>query len=318
MNSWQIVEALAARFRDLDVSAGDHVALASTRTSRVAVVDATRLALASLGAEVIDVVHDCTPAAEGQTWSANPAVAATLAAAPVVVDCDGLAWLRPPSMIDRNDDDARVVVLDETEPGTLAALPVEPGLDAALAKMVARLRRGGQLRIGSPDGTTLLVDLAASQVVGLGRSGALASPAGGIVFVYPAAAAVTGRLVVGATETSLPHMGPVGERLDLNVVHDQVIDADDGGPIGRLLRTGPTARRHENRVRGIALGLRAPVPGAPAGGPMLHRSRLGSVTVALGGHSGLGGLAAHTFEWSLSRCTTSIDDEDVVRNGAMV
>lgn len=246
---WTWIRRYAEQLGACALGAGDTVVVLSETRSRASVVDTARLAAQSLGAHVVDVVL-ATPPNPGplpiRSTGASRAVAhhrsavAACAAADLVVDCTVEGLLHAPELGDILAGGARVLMISDEHPEHTERWPLDPGLADRVARGLALAEAATTMRVTSPHGTDLTVDLAGAVRAGshgwTTEPGTIAHWPGGLVLAFPAAGTVHGRIVLAPGDVNLAFKEYVREPVTIDLVDDHVVSIDGPGHDAALLR----------------------------------------------------------------------------------
>ncbi|HSL57440.1 MAG TPA: hypothetical protein VK866_06325 [Acidimicrobiales bacterium] len=246
---WAWIRRYAEQLTACALGAGDTVVVLSETRSRPSVVDTARLAAQSLDARVIDVVLP-TPTNPGplpirstgasQALDHHPAAIAACATADLVVDCTVEGLLHAPELGQILAGGARVLMISNEHPEHVERWPLDPGLADRVARGLARAEAATTMRVTSPHGTDLTVDLTGAFRAGshgwTTEPGTIAHWPGGLVLAFPAAGTVNGRVVLAPGDVNLAFKEYVREPVTLDLVDDHVVAIDGPGHDAALLR----------------------------------------------------------------------------------
>src|SRR5215207_8917403 len=136
-SEWAWIRRFAAQFEACGVHTGETALVLCERASRPALVEASRLALASLGAQVA-VLEATTPVNPGPVpirstgasvaIAGHPATIAACAAAGFVVDCTVEGLLHAPELAQILGGGARVLMVSNEHPEVFDRVPLDPDL----------------------------------------------------------------------------------------------------------------------------------------------------------------------------------------------
>jgi 2,5-dihydroxypyridine 5,6-dioxygenase len=336
---WGWVERFAEQFRACAVAEGETTVLLSESGSRPDLVEVSRLALGSLGAEVAEVVVP-TPAQSGpvpirstgasQALAGHPAAVAALRAAGFVVDCTVEGLLHAPELGSILGSGARVLMVSAEHPEVFERLPHDPSLRERVAKGVARLEGAGVMAISSAAGTDLTVDLRGAVRAGswgwTDEPGTIAHWPGGLVLCFPAAGTVRGRLVLAPGDVNLTFKEYVRDRIELTIEDDYVVDIAGDGVDADLFRSylGSFGDREAYAVSHVGWGMNPHArwdvlplyDKADLNGTEL-RAFAGNVLYSTGANEVAGRFTEGHFDLPMRGCTVTLDGDPVVVDGVL-
>jgi 2,5-dihydroxypyridine 5,6-dioxygenase len=337
---WAWVQRFAAQFEACGVSAGEAAVVLCERASRPALVETSRLALASLGAQVA-VVEATTPVNPGPVpirstgasvaIAGHPATIAACAAADFVADCTVEGLLHAPELGQILAGGARVLMVSNEHPEVFERLPFDPELAPRVDKAVAALAGAATMRVTSAAGTALTVELADAVVAGshgaTSGPGSIAHWPGGLVVAFPARGAVNGTLVLAPGDVNLTFKEYVRTPIVCTVLDDH-ITAIEGDGIDRELFAGYLAAWDEPEayaVSHVGWGLNSHcrwdvLPLYDKGdinGTEL-RAFAGNFLYSTGANETAGRYARGHFDLPMRNCTITLDGATVVDAGRLV
>lgn len=337
---WAWVRRFAAQFEACGVHAGEAAVVLCERASRPALVETSRLALASLGAEVA-TVQATTPVNPGPVpirstgaslaIAGHPATIAACAAAGIVVDCTVEGLLHAPELGEILTGGARVLMVSNEHPEVFDRLPLDPTLAPRVEQAVIALSGAATMRVTSAAGTDLVIDLAGAVVAGshglTSGPGTIAHWPGGLVLAFPAGGAVNGTLVLAPGDVNLTFKEYVRTPIMCTVVDDHMT-AIDGDGIDRDLFAGYLAAWEEPEayaVSHVGWGLNRHcrwdvLPLYDKGdinGTEL-RAFAGNFLYSTGANEVAGRYARGHFDLPMRNCTITLDGVTVVDAGRLV
>jgi 2,5-dihydroxypyridine 5,6-dioxygenase len=337
---WAWIERYAEQFRACEVEPGEVAVVLSESRSRPAVVHTARLALASLGASVIDVVLP-TPVNTGpvpirstgasQAIAGNRAALGALTAAGFVADCTVEGLLHAPELGQILASGARVLMISNEHPENVERWPHDPGLAERVAAGVACLRAASEMEVASPAGTGLTVDLAGAFRVGshgwCTKPGSIAHWPGGLVLAFPAAGSVNGTLVLAPGDVNLTFKEYVRAPVTLTIVDDYItavggdtVDAElfrsylasFGEPEAYAVSHVGWGMNPAARWEAMALWDKADHNGTEL------RAFAGNFLYSTGANEVAGRFCRGHFDLPMRGCTVSLDGSPVVIGGALI
>ncbi len=239
---WSWIERYAEQFRACQVHPGETAVVLSESGSRPELVATARLALASLGAHVADVVVPTPPEAgplptrstgASQALAGHRGAVAALAAADFVADCTVEGLLHAPELGAVLGGGARVLMISNEHPSQVARWPHDEALAGRVARGVARLEAARRMQVTSAHGTDLTIDLDGAVRAGshgwCTEPGSIAHWPGGLVLAFPAAGSVSGTLVLAPGDVNLSFKSYVRSTIRCTVVDDTITDITGDG-----------------------------------------------------------------------------------------
>ena len=337
---WRYVAAFTAHFERCGLHAGEVVAVLSETQSRSSLVETSRLAAQSLGAQVFDVVVP-TPASAypvpirstgaSQALARNPAVIAALATADLVIDCTVEGLLHAPELSQILAGRARVLMVSNEHPDTFDRLVWDDDMPRRVSDGHALLRSAGEMRVTSEVGTDLTVRLAGAITAGstglTDGPGSIAHWPGGLVLAFPAAHTVNGRVVLTVGDLNLAFNRYMESDVVLTVVDDHIVDIGGTGLDAQLFASYLAAfgdresyatshvgwgMNHSARWDVFELYDKREIWGTEA------RAFAGNFLYSCGANENAGRFAAGHFDLPMRNCTVSLDGVPVVADGVLV
>ncbi len=243
------IDAFAEVFARCAVKRGDTAAILSETQSRALNVQLAELALQRLGARPFHVVvptplnpHPVPVRSTGASEAIGglePVITA-LGQSGLVVDCtlEGLMHARETPRILKAG--ARILVISNEHPEALERMMPDPALETRVRAAAKLLRSARRMRVTSPAGTSLDVDLAGAQTVGVwgwtDKPGTLAHWPGGLVVSFPKAETVNGTLVLARGDMNLTFKRYLESDVRLTLENDYVTGIDGTGTDAELFR----------------------------------------------------------------------------------
>ncbi len=335
------IDAFEAVLRGCAVHAGDTVAVLHETRSRPELAELARRAAARIGA--LSFALELTSGGPGGaaalrrgTRASTPIhsiapVVSVLGGSTLVVDCtiDGL--MQAPELLSILKGGTRIVYLGNEHPEALARLVPDAALELLVKAHVRRLRGAKRMRVTSPAGTELHIDLAGSVAGGnwgmTTQPGTLTHWPGGLVLAFPAAQSVHGRLVLDVGDGNLRFKRYLEQRIALTIEDDHVEHIEGAGADAELLRCCIAAwgDRAAHSVIHIGYGLNAaarwdgvtPFDPAAFSGTEL-RAFSGNFLYSTGPNAAAKRFSRGHLDWPLRHCTVALDGEVVVRAGRVV
>lgn len=337
---WRWVARYAEQFRACAVGEATTAVVLSETTSRPVLVETARLALGSLGADVIDVVTVTPPnpgplpirsTGASQALGNNPAALAALAAADFVADCTVEGLLHAPELGQILDAGTRILMISNEHPENVERWPHDASLVDAVDDAVGRLQTASTLTVSSAAGTDLTVDLTDAFVAGsygfTTEPGTIAHWPGGLVVAFPAARTVNGIVVLAPGDVNLSFKEYVRTAVTLTVVDDHIVDIAGDGLDAELLASylhgfgEPEALAVSHVGWGLNPHARweamAMWDKGDHNGTEL-RAFAGNFLYSTGANEVAGRFCRGHVDLPMRHCTVAVDGVTVVANGALV
>ena len=135
---------------------------------------------------------------------------------------------------------ARIMTISNEHPDILARLRPDPAMKNIVRDAVAACRAAAQMRVTSPSGTDLAVDMAGAATVGVwgwtDRPGTLAHWPGGLVVSFPRRASCNGRLVFAPGDINLTFKRYFESEVCCTIKDDFITDIEGTGTDAQLMR----------------------------------------------------------------------------------
>lgn len=340
MTAWPLVERFAQQFSACAVQPGEAAVVLSEARSRPELVEASRLALGSLGAAVADVVVPTPPqrgpvairsTGASQALAGHPAVVAALSAAGFVADCTVEGLLHAPELGEILRGGARVLMVSNEDPEVFERLAHDPSLRERVEQGKARLDAASTLTVTSAAGTDLTVDLAGAFRAGswgwVDEPGDIAHWPGGLVLCFPAAGTVAGRLVLAPGDVNLTFKQYLRDPVALTIEDDHIVDIAGDNVDADLFRSylGAFGDREAYAVSHVGWGMNpaarwdalALYDKAQVNGTEL-RAFAGNFLYSTGANEVAGRFTDGHFDLPMRNCTVALDGEPVVIAGELV
>jgi 2,5-dihydroxypyridine 5,6-dioxygenase len=334
------IDAFEAVLRGCALQAGDTVAILHEARSRRELPDlarraASRIGALSFGLELTSatVTHPLpsrTPGASTAIRGLAPAIA-VLGGSTLVVDCTADGLMHTPELLSILKGGTRIVYLGNAHPEALVRLVPGAALEPLVKAHVRRLRGAKRMRVTSPAGTELQIDLAGSVAGGnwgtTTQPGTLTHWPGGLALVFPAAASVRGRLVLDVGDANLGFKRTVEQPIRLTIEDDHIKSIEGRGVGAELMRGSIAAwgERAAYAVSHIGYGLNdaagsdtmAMFDKSDSNGSEL-RARAGNFLYSTGANEVAKRFTLGHIDLPLRNCTITLDGEVVVRAGRVV
>ncbi len=322
------------------VTPGAVVAILAETQSRPILIELSRLAAARLGAQVFVVQLSTPPTVPGlpiirSTGACNaiqglaPVVQA-LAASTLVVDCTVEGLMHAPELPAILKGGARVIYVSNEHPETLCRLLPSADVEARVKDHIKRLRGSREMRVTSPHGTDLRIDLQGAVVGGnwgvTTRPGTLTHWPGGLVLAFPRAASVQGTLVLAEGDVNLTFKRYLERPVTLRIADDHIEDIVGQGLDADLMRSYIAAwgDRAAYAVSHVGYGLNpaarwdsmALLDKRDFNGTEL-RAFEGNFLYSTGANETAGRYTLGHFDLPMRSCTIELDGQAVVRDGQL-
>jgi len=333
------IDAFAATFTLCAIAPGDVVAILSETQSRPLNVALAELALARLGARAFHVVLPTPPqrapvplrstGASDAVRGLTPVVQA-LAQSTLVVDLTVEGMLHAPELPAILKGGARLLMVSNEHPEALERLVPDPALAPKVKAALQRLKQAGEMRVTSPAGTALTVDVRGARVGGVwgwcDRPGQVAHWPGGLALCFPRAHAVNGRLVLAPGDVNLTFKRYVETAVALEIADDHVERVAGDGVDAALMRDHFAAwgDRAAYAVSHVGWGMNprarwealAMYDKADTNGTEL-RAVAGNFLYSTGANETAGRFTLGHFDLPMRGCTVTLDGVTVVEAGQL-
>jgi 2,5-dihydroxypyridine 5,6-dioxygenase len=242
------IDAFAEVFRRCGVQPGDVCAVLSETQSRQINVQLSELALQRLGASVYGLTLT-TPTQSApvpvRSTGASDAIAGlepvvnALSSSVLVADCTVEGLLHAPELPAILGQGARVLMVSNEHPELLERLTPDDALEAKVKAGTKMLRSASEMRVTSPAGTDLVIDVetapAGSSWGYTARPGTIAHWPGGLCLCFPQAGSVNGTLVMDHGDVNLTFKRYMESQVRLEVKDDYIVDISGDGLDARLM-----------------------------------------------------------------------------------
>jgi len=331
------IGAFCEVFERCAVRAGDTAAILSETQSRALNVHLAELALLRLGARPFHVVvptprnrHPVPVRSTGASEALGklaPVVGA-LGAAGFVVDCTIEGLMHAPETPAILKAGARIQVISNEHPEALERMMPERALEKIVRAAARMLRGAKRMKVTSPAGTDLDVDMAGASTVGVwgwtDKPGTLAHWPGGLVVSFPKSGTVNGTLVLDRGDINLTFKRYLEAPVRLALEADYVTRIEGKGADAELMRAYLAAwgEREAYAVSHVGFGLNrkaryealAMYDRRDTNGTEL-RAVAGNFLFSTGANEFAGRYTAGHFDIPVMGTTIVVDDVEVVRAG---
>jgi len=333
------IGAFCEVFERCAVRAGDTAAILSETQSRALNVHLAELALLRLGARPFHVVvptprnrHPVPVRSTGASEALGklaPVVGA-LGAAGFVVDCTIEGLMHAPETPAILKAGARIQVISNEHPEALERMMPERALEKIVRAAARMLRGAKRMKVTSPAGTNLDVDMAGASTVGVwgwtDKPGTLAHWPGGLVVSFPKSGTVNGTLVLDRGDINLTFKRYLEAPVRLALEADYVTRIEGKGADAELMRAYLAAwgEREAYAVSHVGFGLNrkaryealAMYDRRDTNGTEL-RAVAGNFLFSTGANEFAGRYTAGHFDIPVMGTTIVVDDVEVVRAGEL-
>jgi len=333
------IDAFCEVFGRCAVRAGDAAAILSETQSRALNVHLAELALLRLGARPFHVVvptprnrHPVPVRSTGASEALGklaPVVGA-LGAAGFVVDCTIEGLMHAPETPAILKAGARIQVISNEHPEALERMMPESALEKIVRAAARMLRGAKRMKVTSPAGTDLDVDMAGASTVGVwgwtDKPGTLAHWPGGLVVSFPKSGTVNGTLVLDRGDINLTFKRYLEAPVRLALEADYVTRIEGKGADAELMRAYLAAwgEREAYAVSHVGFGLNrkaryealAMYDRRDTNGTEL-RAVAGNFLFSTGANEFAGRYTAGHFDIPVMGTTIVVDDVEVVRAGEL-
>ena len=333
------IGAFCEVFERCAVRAGDTAAILSETQSRQLNVHLAELALLRLGARPFHVVvptprnrHPVPVRSTGASEALGklaPVVGA-LGAAGFVVDCTIEGLMHAPETPAILKAGARIQVISNEHPEALERMMPESALEKIVRAAARMLRGAKRMKVTSPAGTNLDVDMAGASTVGVwgwtDKPGTLAHWPGGLVVSFPKSGTVNGTLVLDRGDINLTFKRYLEAPVRLALEADYVTRIEGKGADAELMRAYLAAwgEREAYAVSHVGFGLNrkaryealAMYDRRDTNGTEL-RAVAGNFLFSTGANEFAGRYTAGHFDLPIMGTTIELDGVAVVREGVL-
>jgi 2,5-dihydroxypyridine 5,6-dioxygenase len=270
-----------------------------------------------------------------QALRQHPGVLAALTASSFILDLTVEGLLHAPELAAILASGARVLMVSQEHPETLARLVPLATDEAPVREAVRRARAARAMRVTSAAGTDLAVRMEGARTAGVwgwtDRPGTIAHWPAGVVVSFPASGSVAGRLVLDAGDANLTFKRYIERPVTLTIEEDHVAKIEGRGADAEMMRRYLAAfAEHEGNLAAYAvshvgwgLNRRARYEAlafhdrADTNGTEL-RCVAGNFLFSTGANEFAGRFTAGHFDLPVFGTTITLDGEAVVRDGRLV
>jgi 2,5-dihydroxypyridine 5,6-dioxygenase len=319
---------------------GTKVAILSESQSRPVLIQLSDLALHDLGAEYC-MIQMPTPRqtapvpvkSTGTSWAIqqNRAVIEALKLCDVIVDCTVEGLIHAPEWPEiEAAGRTRLLVITNEHPEILERTEPKAKLGPKVERGIQLLREASEMRVTSPAGTDLAIDLRGAPcggTAGFGTTpGSVAHWPGGLCLAFPGKNAVNGRIVMDVGDMNLTFKTYLTSRIDFTVENDFVTGIEGDGIDALHFREYMQAWDDPNAYgfSHVGWGMH---PGARWVSAAMYdkrdmqavefRALAGSFLWSTGANQYAGRYTLGHFDLPMRNCTITLDGTVVVKDGVL-
>src|SRR5258707_10319776 len=333
------IDLFAEVFALCKVARDEPSAILSESQSRTLNVHLAELALDRLGARpfhvIVPTARQTAPVPVRSTGASTalqnqaPALSA-LAASSFVADCTLEGLMHAAALRQILKGGARVLYISNEHPDVLERLVPSPADEQQVRAGMRLLREGKLLKVTSPAGTSLEIQLQGARVGGVWgyteKPGTLSHWPGGLCLGFPKAGSVNGSLVMAPGDSNLTFKRYIENAVSLTIESDYVTRMDGDSLDAELMREYFAAwgDREAYAVSHVGWGLntrarwdalamydRRDVNGTE------QRAFAGNFLYSTGANEVAGRHTLGHFDLPLPHCTIELDGNPVVKDGAL-
>jgi 2,5-dihydroxypyridine 5,6-dioxygenase len=334
------VDAFAATFALCALKPGDAVAILSETQSRALNVQLAELALARLGVALFHIVlptpRQVAPVPVRSTGASDAVrglgpVVEALARSTLVADLTVEGMLHAPELPAILKGGARLLMISNEHPEALERLVPDAALAPKVKAGLKRLKAAAEMRVTSPAGTDLTVDVRDAPLGGVwgwcDRPGQVAHWPGGLCLCFPRAHAANGRLILAPGDVNLTFKRYLESAVTLDIADDHVERVAGDGVDALLMRDYFAAwgDRAAYAVSHVGWGMNpaarwealAMYDKRDTNGTEL-RAVAGNFLYSTGANEAAGRFTLGHFDFPMRNCTVALDGAPVVIDGKLV
>ena len=322
------------------VNEGDLIGVLAESQSRQVLVDLTEHALHRIGARSVTLtvaspeLQDPLPVrSTGATYSYDeyPEIMAALGVCSLVVDCTVEGLLHSKARQHLLGAGGRVLMISNEHPEVLERCRPDPVVHAQSLQAVGMLDAGTTMRVTSPAGTDLTVDITGAPSRGgggiLGPDDKIAYWPAGLALCFPLENTTNGTIVLDVGDLNLTFKRYFESRVTLTVQNDRVTSIDGDGLDAELMRTYYEGWDDPNAyaVSHVGWGLN---PGARWDALTMYdkgdinctemRAIAGSFLFSTGANEFADRFTNCHFDLPMRNCDVFVDEVQVVAGGRLV
>lgn len=321
------------------IGQGTRIAIISETQSRPVLVHLCELAAFDLGASSFHVQMPTPPQtapvpvkSTGTSWAiaGNRAVVEALKRVEVVVDCTVEGLIHAPEWPEIEGAGTRLLVITNEHPEILERTEPKAADIARVQVGIQMLREAREMRVTSPSGTDLVVDLTDAPcggTPGFGtHPGAVAHWPGGLCLAFPGKGAVNGRIVMDVGDMNLTFKTFLTSRIDCRIENDFVTRIDGDGIDALHFREYMEAWDDRNAygISHVGWGVNSGAKWVSAAmydkrdmQAVEFRAIAGSFLWSTGANQYAGRYTLGHFDLPMRNCTIALDGRVVVKGGVL-
>ena len=322
------------------VSEGDLIGVLAESQSRQVLVDLTEHALHRIGARRVTLtvaspdLQDPLPVrSTGATYSYDdhPEIMTALGVCSLVVDCTVEGLLHSKARQHLLGAGGRVLMISNEHPEVLERCRPDPTVHEQSLQAVKMLDAGSTMRVTSPAGTDLTVDISGAPSRGgggiLGPNDKIAYWPAGLALCFPLENTTNGKVVLDVGDLNLTFKRYFESQVTLTVKNDRVTSIEGDGLDAELMRTYYEGWDDPNAyaVSHVGWGLN---PGARWDSLTMYdkadinctemRAIAGSFLFSTGANEFAERFTNCHFDLPMRNCDVFVDDIQVVAGGRLV
>jgi 2,5-dihydroxypyridine 5,6-dioxygenase len=327
-------------FRLSGIAEGDLIGVLAESQSRPVLVELTEHALHRIGARAVRVtvaspeLQDPLPVrSTGATYSydAYPEIMAALGVCSLIVDCTVEGLLHSKARQELLGAGGRVLMISNEHPEVLERCRPDPVVHEQSLRALALLDAGSTMRVTSPAGTDLTVDINGAPSRGgggiLGPKDKIAYWPAGLCLCFPLQNTTNGTVVLDVGDLNLTFKRYFESQVVLTVENDRVVSIEGAGLDAQLMRDYYEGWNDPNAyaVSHVGWGLN---PGARWDSLTMYdkgdinctemRAIAGSFLFSTGANEFAERFTNCHFDLPMRNCDVFVDDLQVVANGQLV
>ena len=329
------IDSFAKVFELCEIGKGDSVAILSETQSRAVTVHLAELALQRLGAHAFHVVIPTPPQTVGvpirstgatDVIQGSKSVMQALGNSTMFADLTVEGMLHAPELPEILKMGTRGLMISNEHPEALERLAPDAALEGRVKTGIKMLRDGKEMRITSPAGTDLTVNLEGA-VAGGGwgftkRPGTMTHWPGGLCLCFPQRDKVNGKLVMAPGDVNLTFK----RYMEAPVERDYVTEIKGDNLDAELFRSYIAAWNEKDAyaVSHVGWGMN---PGARWDAMTMYdkndfngtelRAFAGNVVYSTGANEVAGRHTLGHFDLPFRNCTVTVDNQTVVKDGVL-
>lgn len=333
------IDSFVRVFELCELKEGDTVAILSETQSRPINIQIAELALHKMGAKAFHVVLPTPPQTVPVAIRSTGATDAIQGLKPVIqalgntdmfLDMTVEGSLHAPELPEILQMGTRGLMISNEHPEALERLAPDPALEGRVKTGLKMLRDAKQMRVTSPGGTDLTINVDEA-VVGGGwgytkRAGTMTHWPGGLCLCFPKPDSVNGKLVMDAGDVNLTFKRYVEAPFTLHIEQDFVTDIEGDGVDAELFRSYIAAwgDREAYAVSHVGWGMNE---GARWDSMTMYdkndfngtelRAFAGNFVYSTGANEVAGRHTLGHFDLPFRNCTITLDNTTVVKDGVL-